>query len=584
MGENEIKASLGETMRKFFSMLGRARLPYVWIVAYIVVSMFLANVGLEVTEYTAEMFAGNVSLTGVILPFILFTVVSLVISSISGIVSGICTARIDRNLRWSLWERVVHLPFSFYQDIQPKEMISRITTDVAAVSQLVMQVFVEFVTTLYSSVLIFQRIYSYNYKLMLALFVILPLQVIIAVLAGQMQFGLGNKVNQARAGLTQGVAERIGQSLLIKSFGTEEKEERNIGARMKEFYQVSMKNSWVSNLVTPVYAIAGAIQFILIVLVGRGFYADGEISLAQWVAFFAFANQLMNILTTYTGYWTSLRAAQGSTLRISDVMSQKGEDISEGADAKALEGNIEFRDVSFGFGKKPLFEHLNLTIPRGQMTAIIGKSGSGKTTLLNLIHRLYPPGEGKICIGGEDIETFNKKSYRSLVTYITQEAVLFSGTIRENLVMGLDREVADGELDEICKKLGLDEFIQSLPLLYDTPLSESGSNLSGGQMQKLAIARAFLRQTDYLLIDEGTAALDVGAKDQVWKAVREKMAGRTVAYVAHNRQAVSQADYVIVMGRGKIEDQGTFAEMREKNKYLKELLESDEGGAGGEEE
>lgn len=341
MGENEIKAGLGETMRKFFSMLGRARLPYVWIVAYIVVSMFLMNVGLEVTEYTAEMFAGNVSLTGVILPFILFTVVSLVISSISGIVSGICTARIDRNLRRSLWERVVHLPFSFYQDIQPKEMISRITTDVAAVSQLVMQVFVEFVTTLYSSVLIFQRIYSYNYRLMLALFVILPLQVIIAVLAGQMQFGLGNKVNQARAGLTQ-----------------------------------------------------------------------------------------------------------GSTLRISDVMSRKGEDISEGADAKALEGNIEFRDVSFGFGEKPLFEHLNLTIPRGQMTAIIGKSGSGKTTLLNLIHRLYPPGEGKICIGGEDIETFNKKSYRSSVTYITQEAVLFSGTIRENLVMGLDREVADGELDE----------------------------------------------------------------------------------------------------------------------------------------
>ena len=202
-------------MQKFFSMLKKARLPYLWLIGYIGISMILANTGIQVTEYTAEMFAGNVSFTGIILPFLLYSLLSLCISSISGIASGLCTARIDRNLRRSLWASMVHLPFRFYQDNRPKEMISRVTTDITAVSQLVMQIFLEFITTFYTCALILGKIYSYDLKLMLTLLVILPLQIIIAWIAGQLRFGFGNEVNQKQAELTQGIAERTGQSLLI---------------------------------------------------------------------------------------------------------------------------------------------------------------------------------------------------------------------------------------------------------------------------------------------------------------------------------------------------------------------------------
>ncbi len=198
-----------------FSMLKKARLPYLWLIGYIDISMILANTGIQVTEYTAEMFAGNVSFTGIILPFLLYSLLSLCISSISGIASGLCTARIDRNLRRSLWDSMVHLPFRFYQDNRPKEMISRVTTDVTAISQLVMQVFLEFITTFYTCALILGKIYSYDLKLMLTLPVILPLQIIIAWIAGQLRFSFGNEVNQKQAELTQGIAERTGQSLLI---------------------------------------------------------------------------------------------------------------------------------------------------------------------------------------------------------------------------------------------------------------------------------------------------------------------------------------------------------------------------------
>ena len=206
------------------------------------------------------------------------------------------------------------------------------------------------------------------------------------------------------------------------------------------------------------------------------------------------------------------------------------------------------------------------------MTAVIGASGSGKTTLLNLLHRLYPLDGGSISIGGQDIESFSKKSYRALVTYITQEAVLFSGTIRENLVMGLNREVEETELDEICSALGLTGFIQSLPLLYDTVIEENGGNFSGGQRQKLAIARAFLNASDYLLIDEGTAALDAAAKDLIWNTVKERMAGKTVISVTHSKQAVLHADYVVVLNQGKIEGQGTLAELMAENTYFQEFI------------
>lgn len=562
-------------MKLFFSMLWKARLPYLWIAVFIAASMGLANVGIQVTEYTAELFAGNVSFVGVVVPFLIYTVLSLGIASIAGILSGLCTARIDRNLRRALWGRIVHLPFDFYQTSEPQELISRITTDVTAVSQLVMQVFVQMITTVYSTVLILRQINAYDSRLMITMVVLLPLQVIIAGLAGRLQFGLGDQINYRQARLTQGIAERTKQSIMIKSFGTQEKEAAGIGNRIRELFRVSMRNSWVVNLLSPAYSLVGAMQFILLVLVGRHFYSSGAISLAQWVAFFAFANQLLNNLTAYTGYWTSLRSAQGLTLRLGGLMAEPEENIREGEEAEGLSGDIRFRDISFGYGEKELFHDLNVDIPQGKMTAIVGRSGSGKTTLLNMILRLYEPQKGSILFGDADIVRFSKKSCREAVSYITQETVLFSGTIRENLVMGLEREVPDEELDEVCNMAGIYEFIRSLPLFYDTDVGENGSNFSGGERQKLALARAFLRPAAYVLVDEGTAALDAAAKAQVWETLREKMRGHTVVYVAHDRQTVLQADHVIVLEQGRVLGQGTFEKLHHSSPYLKQLLEED---------
>lgn len=564
------------SMGRFFSMLWKARLPYLWIVGYLVINVLLTNVGVSATEYTAQLYAGNVDFWGVVIPFLVVSLISLIIGSISGMVSGVCMARIDRNLRRAVWQKIVRLPFGYYQHNAPKELISRVTTDISTISALIMQVFLLALTSLYSTVRLFVQIRSYNSRLMVATLVLLPLQVVIGVLAGQLKFGLSDQVNRRTAELTEAVSERTGQAMLIKSFSAQGREDRAVGRRAQAFYKTSVRNAWVTNFVSPVYVLVGALQFIVIVMVGRGFYADGSITLAQWVAYFAFANQIINNLTAYTGYWTSLKSAQGATNRVAAVMAEPEEDRDVGDPVDRLAGDIVFDHVCFGYGGRPLFEDLCLTIPQGRATAVIGPSGSGKTTLLNLVERLYTPQSGTIRIGADDIRRFSKRSYRAGLTYITQESTMLSGTIRENLVFGVHREVEDTELDEVCGEVGLLEYIHSLPAGYDTQVGEDGSRLSGGQKQKLAAARGMLKDSAYFLMDEGTAAMDARAKDAVWEAVSRLMEGKTTLYVAHDRQTVLKADYVVVMDRGRVAAFGPIEAVYRTNEYLCQLV--GEGG------
>lgn len=560
------------SMGRFFSMLWKARLPYAWILGYIVVNILLTNVGVSTTEYTAQLYAGNVDFGGVVLPFLMVSLVSLIIGSISGILSGVCMARIDRNLRRAVWNKIVRLPFDYYQKNAPKELISRVTTDISTISALIMQVFILALTSLYATVRLFVQIRSYNPQLMVATLVLLPLQVVIGVIAGQLKFGLSDQVNRRTAELTESVSERTSQAMLIKSFSAQEREDRTVGQRAKAFYKTSIQNAWVTNFVSPTYVLVGALQFIVIVMVGRGFYSNGSITLAQWVAYFAFANQIINYLTAYTGYWTSLKSAQGATNRVSAVMAEPEEDRDAGDPVNTLQGDIRFDHVCFTYGTNPFFSDLCLTIPQGKATAVIGPSGSGKTTLLNLVERLYVPQSGTIYIGNDDISRFSKKSYRSALTYITQEATLLSGTIRENLVFGVHREVEDAELDQVCQQVQLLDYIRNLPAGYDTQVGEDGFRLSGGQKQKLAAARGMLKNSAYFLMDEGTAAMDAQAKDAVWDAVSHMMSGKTTLYVAHDRQTVMKADYVVVMDQGRVVAFGPIETVYETNDYLRQLV------------
>lgn len=565
------------SMGRFFRMLQKARLPYLWILAYIAITALLTNVGISVTEYTAELFAGNVNFGTVVLPFLAFTLLSQLISSVSKIMSNLCVARIDRNIRKMIWSKTVRLPLRYYEKNKPKEMISRITTDITAISQLIMQVFVAILTSAYTLVITLGKIGSYDQKLMIALIAVLPLNLVIAFVMGKMKFGVLDLVNQKNAELTQTIAEKTNNLLLIKSYGKEEKELQTGQEKMKGFYKSSILNAWLG-FATPMYALVGAMQFIVIVMVGRSFYSSGALTLTQWIAYYGFAVNIVNQLSAYCVYWTTFKGSQGATRRVAQIMEEMEEDIENGEHVEHLCGDIELREVDFSYENKLLFDKLNLKIPAGRVTALIGPSGSGKTTLLNLVERMYPVSGGKILFGGEDTARYSLKSFRSEISYVTQESTLFAGTIRDNILFGIKREVTDEELEKACTDAEIMDFIREQPEGFQADVGEQGEKLSGGQKQRIAFARALLKQSDYLFMDEATAAMDIRGKDQVWKSVKRHMEGKTVLMVAHDRQTVQKADYIIVMHNGKIICQGEPAEVYAENTYYRELIGSEGQG------
>ena len=564
------------SFRRFFSMLGKAKLPYLWIIGYLAANVVIANVGVSTTEYSAALFAGNVGLTAVVLPYLFYQVLSLVLSSVSGLINNLCTARMDRNLRRMVWRKTVSLPLRFYENNNPKELLSRITTDISSISSLVMKVFLPIFTTAYSSFAILRKVSSYDGSLMWSLLAALPVNILISFILGRLQFGVQDLINRRNAELTASVAERTNNLMLIKSMGTEAKEAGTGEERMKASYRAAGINIWITGMAIPIRAIAGVLQTIVIILVGRGYYASGALGLTEWIAYYGFAVQLTNILSAYCGYWTSFKSAQGAVDRVSEIMDERSEDLDAGAAMGSPSGGIHFEKVDFSFGAEPLFQGLDLDIPAGRITAVVGPSGSGKTTLLNLIDRLYPLDGGAIQIGGRDASDYSLASFRRTLGYVTQESVMYAGTIRDNLLHGLNRKPSEEELDGVCAAVGILEYVRRQPLGYDAPVGESGASLSGGQRQRFSVARALLKRPDCLLLDEATAAMDIGGKAGVWASIRQVMEGKTVVYVAHDAQTISNADYLIVLRDGRVEAAGEREDILASNRYCREMMENGE--------
>ncbi len=560
----------GTTVR-YFRMLLKARIPILWILVYFATYIGLVSLGISVTEYSAELFAGNVDFISVVLPFLLITIINMVISSISGVIKEICEQRVSRNARRMLWGKIVRLPLSYYSGNQSSELITRITSDVTSISTLVMSVIVAFFTTGYQSLALIGKISSYDPELMWSLLLALPLEFLVAFIMGKLRFGLSDINTRKFAQMTQAVKERTANYLLVKSMGAEIKEYEGGAAKMREVYRYSIFGQWLG-FSGPMYAMACMVQFIIIVLVGRRFYADGTLSLAQWIAYYGFANQLFNALSAYCNYWTTYKSSQGATKRVAMIMEAEEEDVNKGKEIESLSGDIVLTDVDFAYPNgKIVFDKLNVHIPAGRVVVVVGPSGSGKTTMMNLIERMYPIQNGSICFGEEDVTEISLKSFRKNITYLTQECTMFSGTIRENLLFGVKREVSDEELRQVCMDVDLMSFIDANGG-FEMQVGEGGNRLSGGQRQRVALGRALLMKLNYLFMDEATTAMDVRSKSRVWNAIRKHMEGGSILMIAHDQQTVREADYVIVLEDGKVTAQGGPEQVEKVSAYYRQLL------------
>lgn len=555
-------------LSKQFSVLKGVQMPWVLIFLSFLFSASTMSAELQSATLTASVIdtsqkAINAS---VLFNYIAITAAAAVLSIASNYFTRRMEETINLRVRCKLWEKIMHLPSKFYDQDNGNELVSRITSDASAPSSL-FSMAVSFVVCVVTSVQAFIRLYSYNTMLANYSLLIIPLTLIICIVYGKLMYKLGVYSTVTVASSLGYLAERVRNFRLIKSAAAEKLESQKANATFKRMYIADFLN-WLMVAGYQLVSSMFSIMFIFIVfVVGGQFVSTGELTIGDLTAFYMITGIVGLQLMQFFMNVGSVSGIFGNMKKINSI-SEAEPEKEGGETVPARCSDITLENVGFAYSpERPVLKDVSVTIPKGKVTAIIGGNGAGKSTVFKLLVRLYEPSQGRILFGGDDIAAYDVIQWRDRFAYVFQRDPLIGGTVRENILYGLEREVSEEELIATAKKANCYDFIMEKPLGFDEDVGLGGSNFSGGQAQCIAIARAMLRNADFLLLDEATSNLDVTSEAMVTKALDTLMEGRTTIMIAHSYAATRNADNIIVMKDGQLEACGTPAEMEKTNAY-----------------
>lgn len=552
----------------YFAVLKGVKLPWIIIICSFAFSVIMMNAELQVATMTADII--DVSQKAIDASKLIRYVSMALLSAACTILSEYFTRRMEETIslrvRMKLWDKIMHLPTKYYDQDNGDQLVSRVTSDAEAPSSL-FSMAVSCVVCVVTTIQAFKQLFDYNVTLATYSLIIIPLTLLLCIAIAIMQFKLGVYSTTTMAGSTGYLAERVRNFRLIKSAVAEKLEEAKGKWKFKEMY----KADFLSWLLVAFYQLSMqifTIMFIVIVFVlGGQLVAKGEVTIGDLTGFYMITGiagmQLMqffmNVGSVFGTFGTMKKITQ-----VSETLSE----CEEGDAVPDICTDIVFDHVSFGYKEdRDVLKEVTMRIPMGKVTAIIGGNGAGKSTVFKLLTRLYEPEKGRITFGDKNIADYNITQWRDRFAYVFQKNPLVSGTVRENLTYGLDREVSDEELIEVTKKANCYDCIMSKPDGFNEDVGLGGSNFSGGQGQCISIARAMLRNSDYLLLDEATSNLDVLSEAMVTEALDHLMENKTTIMIAHNYAATKNADNIIVMREGAVEAFGTPQEMLAHNEY-----------------
>ena len=507
----------------------------------------------------------------------LCAILSLVFGILSGKYSARASAGFAKNLRKSMYYNVQNFSFSNIDKFSTASIITRHTTDITNVQmafQMIIRVAVKMPLLLVFSLIM---AFTVSAKLSLVFLVMVPFLAIglyfIAKNAHpifEYTFKVYDKLNE----ITQ---ENIKGIRVVKSYVTENKEIGKFDKVSNEIYKNFSKAEKLVALNGPLMQFSVDVVIILISLIGGMFIIKTELTTGELTSLISYAMQILMSLMMISMVLIMIVISRASAERIAEILNEESD--LKNKDNPIMEvknGSITFENVGFSYKKdkdKECLKDINLTINSGETIGIIGGTGSSKTTLVQLIPRLYDVTEGSVKVGGVDVRDYDIETLRNQVAMVLQKNVLFSGTIKDNMRWG-NENATDEEIVEACKQAQADDFIQGFPDGYDTYIEEGGTNVSGGQKQRLCIARALLKKPKILILDDSTSAVDTKTDSLIRKAFKEDLPNITKLIIAQRIASVEDADKIIVLDGGKINGIGTHSELLENNEIYKEVYTS----------
>lgn len=466
--------------------------------------------------------------------------------------------RIIRNLRNDLYDHIQDLPLAFFHKERTGVLMSRITNDVniikAMVSTAVTGALKDSFTILGLAILIFYM----DWKLALIALIVLPLAFYPVVEFGRRVRRVSTGVQEAMADLSAFLHETFSGSRIVKAFGMESYEKKRFFAKTKQLFDLEIRAVVARSLSSPIMEFLGGFGIALIIWYGGSRVINGTSTVGTFFSFMAAVLMLYDPVKKLSKLNNALQEGLAAVDRIYDIVERES-DIKDPASPRPIGSGshrVTFEEVSFRYDDALVLEDVQLDVKAGEILALVGMSGGGKTSLVNLIPRFYDVSQGRILIDDVDIRDLSLSDLRRQVAIVTQDPILFNDTVGNNIAYG-NPDAPFEEIERVARAAYAYDFVQRFPDKFNTSIGELGSRLSGGEKQRICIARALLKDAPILILDEATSSLDAEAELVVQKALENLMTGRTTFIIAHRLSTIGYAHRIIVLSGGRIVEEGT---------------------------
>lgn len=498
------------------------------------------------------------------------TVISITTNFMDTYLETIAVNAVKKDLNLDLYKHILLLPGNHVSNLHSGELLSHFTNEIHNVDGIVGRGLINLIRYPVISIASFIYLVQISWKLSLLSLLVVPIAITGGAVFGLLLRNNSRLIHKLISSINKSLNDTFHGFVVIRSFTLEKLFFTKYARLNQDLYSLELKDAKLRGWFYAGGEAVGASAYLVSFIVGAYFVSGNIITIGALLSFITLVGRMVNPLTGLAGQWAGYQRALSAVERISNLLDQPREskELPSFAPTPLLDKQIQFHDITFSYdGQNNVFEHFHLQIPKGQVVAFVGPSGAGKSTLFNLLQGFYRCQAGSIRIDDNAVEDITLSELRNSIAFVPQETFLFSGTIRENLMLARPG-ISEADMIHASRSANIHEFITTLPEGYDTEIGERGVKLSGGQRQRISIARAILKDAPILLLDEATSALDSETEFLVKDALDQLMKNRTTLIIAHRISTIQHADVIVVLDQGKIVQMGKHHELiHEKGLY-----------------